>query len=77
MSKPEVAADELAIYALSRFFNRHTLIYTNVRPWTTLAPEHSPSVEVAHSKCQTHLVYLGQNMYGILRPRPFVNIDAH
>ena len=50
MSKPEVAADELAIYALSRFFNRHTLIYTNVCPWTTLAPEHSTSVEVTHNK---------------------------
>ena len=76
MSKPEVAADELAIYALSRFFNRHTLIYTNMCPWTTLAPEHSISVEIAHSRCQTHLVYLGHNMYGVLRPRPFVNVDA-
>ena len=76
MSKPDVAADELAIYALSRFFNRHTLIYTKMRPWTTLAPEHSTSVETAHDKCQTHLVYLGNNMYGVLRPRPFVNVDA-
>ena len=47
-----------------------------MRPWTTLAPEHSASVEIAHSKCQTHLVYLGHNMYGVLRPRPFVNVDA-
>ena len=47
-----------------------------MRPWITLAPEHSLSVELAHSRCQTHLVYLGHNMYGVLCPRPFVNVDA-
>ena len=76
MSKPDVPADELAIYALSRFFDRHTLIYTGVHPWTTLAPEHYNSVQEAHDRCQTHLVYLGHNMYGVLRPRPFINIEA-
>ena len=76
MSQLDVPADELTIYALSRFFDRHTLIYTGVRPWTTLAPEHYNSVQEAHDRCQTHLAYLGHNMYGVLRPRPFINIDA-
>ena len=76
MSNVEVPADELAIFALSRFYNRHTMIYTSVRPWTTLAVNDSTSIEEAHSLCQTHLVYLGQNMYGVLRPRPFENVDA-
>ena len=76
MSKLEVPADELAIFALSKFYSRHTMIYTSVRPWTTLAPEHFTSIDEAHNRCQTHLVYLGQNMYGVLRPRAFVNIDA-
>ena len=76
MSKMEVPADELAIFALSRFYSRHTIIYTSVRPWTTLAPEHFNSIDEAHNRCQTHLVYLGQNMYGVLRPKPFVNVDV-
>ena len=76
MTKLEVPADELAIFALSHFYSRHTMIYTSVHPWTTLAPEHSTSIDEAHNRCQTHLVYLGQNMYGVLRPRPFVNVDA-
>ena len=76
MSKMEVPADELAIFALSRFYSRHTIIYTSVRPWTTLAPEHFNSIDEAHNRCQTHLVYLGQNMYGVLRPRPFENVEA-
>ena len=52
------------------------MIYTSVRPWKTLALNDSTSIEEAHSRCQTHLVYLGQNIYGILRPRPFVNVDV-
>ena len=76
MSKMEVPADELAIFALSRFYSRHTIIYTSVRPWTTLAPEHFNSIDEAHNRCQTHLVYLGQNMYGVLRPRPFENVEV-
>ena len=72
----EVPADELAIFALSRFYSRHTIIYTSVCPWTTLAPEHFNSIDEAHNRCQTHLVYLGQHMYGVLRPRPFENIEA-
>ena len=76
MSKPEVPADELAIFALSRFFDRHTMIYSGVHPWTTLAPEHSKTVQEAHDRCQTHLYYLGHNMYGVLRPRPFVNVEV-
>ena len=59
MSKLEVPADELAIFALSRFYSRHTMIYTSVCPWTTLAPEHSTNIDEAHNRCQTHLVYLG------------------
>ena len=76
MSKMEVPGDELAIFALSRFYSRHTIIYTSIRPWTTLAPEHFNSIDEAHNRCQTHLVYLGQNMYGVLRPRPFENVEA-
>ena len=57
MSKMEVPADELAIFALSRFYSRHTIIYTSVRPWTILAPEHFNSIDEAHNRCQTHLVY--------------------
>ena len=76
MSKLEVPMDELAIFALSKLYSRHTMIYTSVRPWTTLALKHSTSIKEAHNRCQTHLVYLGQNMYGVLRPRPFVNVDA-
>ena len=76
MSNLTVPADELAIFVLSHLYNRHTMIYTSVRPWTTLALNDSTSIEEAHSRCQTHLVYLGQNMYGVLQPRPFVNVDA-
>ena len=51
MSNLKVPADELAIFALSRFYSRHTMIYTSVHPWTTLALNDSTSIEEAHSLC--------------------------
>ena len=76
MSQTDVPMDELAIFALSKFYDRHTLIYMNVRPWTTFSLEHATTVKEAYQRCQMHLVYLGQNKYGGLKRRPFINIDA-
>ena len=38
MSKPDTAADELAIFMLSKMYGKHTVIYNKARPWTTLDP---------------------------------------
>ena len=38
MSKPNMGADELAIFTLSKLYGKHIVIYNKARPWTTLAP---------------------------------------
>ena len=38
MEKPTVAADELAIFILSKLYGKHTVIYNKSKPWSTLDP---------------------------------------
>ena len=72
MSKPDTAADELAIFALSKMYSKHTVIYNKARPWTTLDPPYPMTETELHDNCQIHLVYVGKDSYDILRRKPFV-----
>ena len=76
MEKPTVAADELAIFALSKLYGKHTVIYNKSKPWTTLDPPYQMSETELHDNCQIHLVYVGKDSYGILRHKPFQDVAA-
>ena len=67
MLKPDIAVDELAIFALSKMYGKHTVIYNKARPWSTLDPPYLMSKTELHDNCQIHLVYVGKDSYGILR----------
>ena len=58
ISKPNVAADELAIFAQSKMYGKHTVIYNKARPWSTLDPPYLMSEAELHDNCQIHLVYV-------------------
>ena len=76
MAKPDTAADELAIFALSKMYGKHTVIYNKARPWTTLDPPYPMTETELHGNCQIHLVYVGKDLYGILRRKLFVEAVA-
>ena len=76
MSLPNVAADELAIFVLSKMYGKHTVIYNKARLWTTLDPPYQMSEEELHENCQIHLVYVGKDSYGILQQKPFAETSA-
>ena len=66
MSKPDTAADELAIFALNEMYGRHTVIYNKARPWSVLDPPYPMTETELHYNCQIHLAYIGKDSYGIL-----------
>ena len=76
MAKPDTAADELAIFAVSKMYGKHTVIYNKARPWTTLDPPYPMTETELHGNCQIHLVYVGKDSYGILHRKPFVETAA-
>ena len=76
MSKKDMAANELAIFALSKMYGKHTVIYNKARPWSTLDPPYPMSETELYDNCQIHLVHLGKDSYGILCRKPFVETSA-
>ena len=76
MSMTNVAADELAIFALSKMYGKHKVIYNKARLWSTLEPPYLMSEDELHDNCQIHLVYVGKDSYGILRRKAFVETPA-
>ena len=67
----ENSADELALYALSDLTKQHTIVITKTKPWSTVHP--NVNVRDIHdllNVCSVRLLFLGNNKFGRLRPRP-------
>ena len=70
MRNPAVPADEIALYALTRMFNRHTLIYTGSSIWSTVASSKPLTYGEVCNECQVRLVFLGKGHFVELIKRP-------
>ena len=70
MQKDNCMCDELMIFMLSRMHYCHTMIYTANRVWCTIHNIDGMDNSEIHSKCDLHLVYLGNNTYGELKRKP-------
>ena len=57
------------IFALNVLFDRHTVIFTASKPWTTLDPTGHENHSNFLSLCDFHLLNLGDNM--------FINLKLH
>ena len=75
MAKPTTSADELSIFALSKIYQRHTVIFNASKPWSTLEPD-SEILEEFFKNCQIHLAYMGKDQYAILHRKPFIEQAA-
>ena len=62
--------DELCVYALSALLRRHTIIHNAVQPWFSLKRTPGMSFSVACELSETHLLYLGNNVFGELPRKP-------
>ena len=69
LNNQSARADEIAIYALSHIYDRHTVILGNGRPWCTIRATGDPKEADFVNSCQVHLLYIGKDMYAPLTPR--------
>ena len=70
MEKDTTCCDELMLYVLCRLHCRHAIVYTLNKSWATLHTDGPVDSETLFEACDLHLVYLGDYMYGELRPIP-------
>ena len=64
--------DELMLYALSRTYNRHSLVVCRERNWSTIESPSPMSERELLTNTHVHLVYLGNSVFGELKPKPYV-----
>ena len=68
--------DEFALFVLCQMYTRHALIVTSTRIWTSVHPKHVLSDHDLQRKCDLHLIYLGGEAFGILKPKFEWKIDV-
>ena len=71
MREPSTFGDVLMLYALSCTFQRHTVVFTKLRCWSTIGTDNPISSDRLLDICHIKLVYLGKDMYAELRRKPF------
>ena len=71
LEKARTWPDELALYALYILFHRNACVFNSGQIWTTLDVKPNMTVDTIQEMCETTLLYLGNNIYGILRRQPF------
>ena len=72
-SKP---GDEFALFTLCQMCTRHALIVTSTRIWTTIHVKHGLDDHELRRKCALHLIYLGGDAFGILKPKFEWKVDV-
>ena len=68
--KKNIRADCIALFALSVMYDRHTVVYNSKMPWCTKKWYGREGEGNLFTACQIHLLYVGDNMFVILRPIP-------
>ena len=50
-------------------YTRHAIIVTSNQTWTSVHPKHNLDNQDLRRKCDLHLIYLGGEAFGILKPK--------
>ena len=71
MRNQNTFGEKLMLFALVQTFQRHVVVYGKNRCWCTIGTDEPINGDRLLEVCQVHLVYIGENMYGELRRKPF------
>ena len=67
MQNETTPADELALYCLSKVYNRHVKVYTSSYCWTTLRDQFTLSQEEIGNLYDVHLLYMGPGKFAEIK----------
>ena len=65
-----VCCDELALLGLSAMYQRHTLVVTKTKFWSTIESDEPLSIITLMKECSVCLLYLSNMKFGTLRWQP-------
>ena len=58
-----IKGDEISLHTLVRIYQRHIMVHTKSKPWTTVKLDKQINEEKLHEICDIHLLYMGNDMY--------------
>ena len=67
MQKETTQADELALFCLSKVYNRHVKVYTSSYCWTTLRDQFTLTQEEIGNLCDVHLLFMGPGKFAEIK----------
>ena len=70
MRNQNAPADELAIFALSQLYKRHSVIYTKNRTWCTISTSKPLSEKDVYLSCDVRFVQMGPRNFVLLIKKP-------
>ena len=70
IGEPNTFGDEISLYVLCRMYNRHAIIYTHTKSWSTIGTVSLIPADRAHNYCDVHLLHMGCGVFGKLTKKP-------
>ena len=67
MQKDTTLADELALYCLSKVYNRHIKVYTSSYCWTTLQDQFTLTQDEIGNLCDVQLLFMGPSKFAEIK----------
>ena len=67
-------ADELAIFALSKLYNRHSVVYTKDKTWSTIGTSTPMNEKDVYQQCDLKFILMGKDHYVQLIKKPSVSM---
>ena len=67
MVDEDTPGDEIALFALSRMYNRHVIVYTKKYHWTTVVHRVDVTEEEVAGWCDIHLLFIKPYVFGEIR----------
>ena len=69
-------ADELAIFALSRLYRRHSVVYTKDKTWSTIGTSTPMSEKEVYQECDLKFILMGKGHYVQLIKKPSLTMPV-
>ena len=69
-------ADELAIFALSRLYRRHSVVYTKDKTWSTIGTSTPMNEKDVYHQCDLKFILMGKGHYVQLIRKPLVSMPV-
>ena len=69
-------ADELAIFALSRLYRQHSVVYTKDKTWSTIGTSTPMNEKDVYQQCDLKFIIMGKGHYVQLIRKPSVSMPV-